>query len=189
MTAFALPLITPRLNYSRIQQLVTSRNLCELDSQGTRSRDPAEVLQKKKDELLVDREGVAHSAGYKSPPGQPGRPNSGGYNLERTLLEECAWTKDKFDTVQNQVRRLANKNLNPRVCYQMQNPDEVKKLCKQISVIHGLDGYEKFWPIKAMLKLHLKASSEAYRKEHMLNKPRPRYNAGSTSEEELGDRQ
>ncbi|KAJ7482932.1 hypothetical protein B0H11DRAFT_1915012 [Mycena galericulata] len=103
---------------------------------------------------------------YKTPPGQPGRPNSGGFNLKRKLLQDCEWTREAYNTIQADVHSLAKANLDTSQSYQHQNNEKLRKLCKEIAEKHDLRRYEDFWPIRAMLKLYLKTSSETHRRAH-----------------------
>ncbi len=36
---------------------------------------------------------------YDLPPRQPGRPNSGGYSMEKKLVNECGWSKEEFESI------------------------------------------------------------------------------------------
>lgn len=44
------------------------------------------------------------------PRGQPNRPGSGGYNLEKHLTEQCKWTREQFLEVQARICILIGKN-------------------------------------------------------------------------------
>ncbi|KAJ7730580.1 hypothetical protein B0H16DRAFT_1733736 [Mycena metata] len=101
---------------------------------------------------------------YKTPLGQPGRPNCGGYNLEHKLLQDCAWTREMYDAVQVHVHLLAKRDLDLTKSYQQQNTDKLRKLCQEIVENYKLHQYQDSWPIRAMLKLYLKASSESHRR-------------------------
>ncbi|KAK7013878.1 hypothetical protein R3P38DRAFT_3206445 [Favolaschia claudopus] len=70
---------------------------------------------------------------YKAPTGQPGRPNSGGYNLEHKLIQECEWTPEFYVAVQSHVQTLARRNLDISKSYQGQNPDKLKTLCEEVA--------------------------------------------------------
>ncbi|KAJ7730561.1 hypothetical protein B0H16DRAFT_1469533 [Mycena metata] len=185
-----LPSITPRLGYNSLQRLVGLRTDGEISTHAftnvgrnaALTQDVVGVCSTVNSTMDGTMTTARPKHKYKSPSGQPGRPNSGGYNLENTLLQECHWTKDKFQRVQIDVHGLAKQTLVTRLSYQMQDPKDVKRLCAQISAIHELREYEDFWPVRAMLKLFLKAKSEAYRRKHCLN--RPRRITGDTTEEE-----
>ncbi|KAJ7482904.1 hypothetical protein B0H11DRAFT_1914986 [Mycena galericulata] len=180
-SAGPLPCITPRLDYANIQRIVDLRNrqsihICpgpDKPVRGEHAEDQSGVGKLPQKDTGSELTSLPHK--YKAPPGQPGRPNSGGYSLEYTLLQQYRWTKEKLNCVQDHVQRLARNQLVTKLSYQMQDPGDVKKLCKEITAQHDLAGYEDYWPIRAMLKLYLKSKSEVYRRKHMLNKPRPQH--------------
>ncbi|KAJ6546681.1 hypothetical protein DFH09DRAFT_1506355 [Mycena vulgaris] len=110
-------------------------------------------------------EDVLPSGCYKEPHGQPGRPNSGGYSLEPTLIEVGKWTKDAFTLIQSDVHYAADRDLDTAKSFQFQDAQKVTKLCKAMATKYGMEEqYEDYWPYRAMLKMHLKNRSEAHRK-------------------------
>ncbi|PPQ82854.1 hypothetical protein CVT26_008104 [Gymnopilus dilepis] len=88
------------------------------------------------------------------PCGEPGRPGSGGYNIESVLI---GWTAELILEVKNYVKNNTGIMLDETKRYGKQKPP-----AKQRFPI--IDKYENHWPIRDMLKLHLKAASRAYRK-------------------------
>jgi hypothetical protein len=114
-SAGLLPSITPRLDYDSIRRLVALRNpqesAYERFGEGT-INNPTDILPLHSEVVATDKSPISASIEifpkkkYKSPAGQPGRPNSGGYNLEQTLLRECNWTENKFQTVQVRARQI-----------------------------------------------------------------------------------
>jgi hypothetical protein len=83
---------------------------------------------------------------------------------------------------QTYVHRLAVKNLNRRVPYEQQNSQRLNKLCKKVQVLSysqitstdtetqaakkfNLEDYEDCWPIRWMLRVHLRRSSKFYAKD------------------------
>ncbi|KAJ7175583.1 hypothetical protein C8R46DRAFT_1030621 [Mycena filopes] len=104
------------------------------------------------------------SGKYAAPTGQPGRPNSGGYHLEQKLIHEYNWTKERFSAIQKQLEISKS--------YQYQDTDTMGNLCHKLSGEHDLGGYDDYWPLRAMFKLYLKTSSQAYRRaQRVSSKP------------------
>ncbi|KAK0447560.1 hypothetical protein EV421DRAFT_1733426 [Armillaria borealis] len=98
-------------------------------------------------------------------PGQPGRPNSGGYSMEKKLVNECGWSKEEFERITAEVHALAKTHLDTAVCYKRQADYKVARICKQMIEKHEmLKPFVQCWPIRDMLKLHLKTTSEAHRR-------------------------
>ncbi|KAJ7148280.1 hypothetical protein C8R46DRAFT_1044828 [Mycena filopes] len=171
-----LPYITPRLSYNSLQQIVAfrdnqNRNMIDHLTLTACPRPPVAVVKKENNQEpppLTSEPIMRYK--YRKPHGQPGRPNSGGYNLENVLLEQCNWSREVFQRIQKRVQHLAERRLITNQSFQAQDTKSVKK----VSTEYGLSDYEDFWPITAMLKLYLKARSEAYRKDNLLSRRRPR---------------
>ncbi|KAJ7153726.1 hypothetical protein C8R46DRAFT_1042108 [Mycena filopes] len=135
-----LPHITPRLSYNSLQEIVASRT-----NQDRRIAQPTSMVllphavfvpkNEEKEEFHPPTPNSLMTYKYKKPQGQPGRPNSGGYNLENVLLEQCNWSREFFQRIQHasqkQVQCLAEKNLVTKQSFQTQDFKSVKKLCRE----------------------------------------------------------
>ncbi|KNZ78236.1 hypothetical protein J132_01447 [Termitomyces sp. J132] len=67
------------------------------------------------------------------PNGEPGRPNSGGFNLSSELVK-TGWTIQTVECFLEDVYELAKKKLDLTKSYQKQDNNEIKKLCKEVHV-------------------------------------------------------
>ncbi|KAJ7177773.1 hypothetical protein C8R46DRAFT_1212503 [Mycena filopes] len=104
------------------------------------------------------------------PPGEPNRPGSGGYSLEKYMVESCGWTKDEFAEVQARVQELAEGKLDVNLSFQKQVTSTLLWISEAFQVKKKFPvtrGYEQCWPIRDMLKVYLKSTSEAYRRRRM----------------------
>ncbi|KAJ6557675.1 hypothetical protein B0H19DRAFT_1070303 [Mycena capillaripes] len=137
-SARPVPSITARMNREEIEQIIGYKSPLE-------------------DPMLP--------AKYREPPGQPNRPLSGGYGLEAHLVDKCEWTKSQFKEVQAEVHQLAAQKLDVTTCYQKQKKHTIQHICDEVKknhpIAHGFDGC---WPIRDMLMVHLKNTSEAERR-------------------------
>ncbi|KAJ3500744.1 hypothetical protein NLJ89_g9655 [Agrocybe chaxingu] len=97
------------------------------------------------------------------PPGEPGRPNSGGYNIESELR---GWTPALIADVNQLVKRKADEHLEIGRSYSRQRPADITTVCllikKEFPVVNK---YQNYWPIRDMLKLYLKYMAEKEKKE------------------------
>jgi hypothetical protein len=109
-----LPAITPRVNLSLLGNSIPPRNanLAEReltpseDGEGGSQVDDGESEMSELSELGSDidnGEALRPAQKIPKPPGEPGRPNSGGYSIEDALV---SWGKDEFGkvTVSNNTR-------------------------------------------------------------------------------------
>ncbi|KAJ7851997.1 hypothetical protein B0H13DRAFT_2359732 [Mycena leptocephala] len=104
------------------------------------------------------------------PPGQPNRPGSGGYNLEKHLVQKSGWTQEQFLEVQNKVHTLAGEKLDVSNSYQKQRKATINSICEAVKKEHSIArGFEHSWVITDMLKVYLKKTSEASRKRKLRN--------------------
>ncbi|SJL08829.1 uncharacterized protein ARMOST_12200 [Armillaria ostoyae] len=95
------------------------------------------------------------------PPGEPGRPKSGGYNLEQAL----GWPDAIYQQV-NHVHREAHRRLETRKSFKNQSVEEIQAICDSAVNEHSiLRVYENAWPVRDMLKLRLKYTSEKSRRQ------------------------
>ncbi|KDR77444.1 hypothetical protein GALMADRAFT_138555 [Galerina marginata CBS 339.88] len=96
------------------------------------------------------------------PSGEPGRPGSGGYSIDDAL---ASWGKEEVLKVNKLVKKLADLKLDKTKSYSKQNSKKVNDICQEVSRHHDIiEKYEDFWPIRGMLKMHLKTTSEAHRR-------------------------
>ncbi|PBK84997.1 hypothetical protein ARMGADRAFT_1087908 [Armillaria gallica] len=75
---------------------------------------------------------------YDLPPGQLGQPNSGGYSMEKKLVNECGWSKEEFESITAEVHALTKTHLNTAVCYKRQADYKVAHICKQMINKHKM---------------------------------------------------
>ncbi|KAJ7020975.1 hypothetical protein C8F04DRAFT_1195966 [Mycena alexandri] len=85
------------------------------------------------------------------PRGQPNRPGSGGYNLEKHMVELCGWTQNQFLDIQGKVHALAGEKLDVKQEYPITR------------------GFDQSWVIRDMLKVYLKNTSETHRRRRPRN--------------------
>ncbi|KAK0488160.1 hypothetical protein EDD18DRAFT_1110527 [Armillaria luteobubalina] len=106
----------------------------------------------------LDEEGVDDEVKtIPKPPGEPGRPKSGGYNLEQAL----SWPDAIYQQVVNHVHREAHRRLETRKSFKNQKAEEIQAICDAAVNDHSiLRVYENAWPVRDMLKLRLKYTSE-----------------------------
>lgn len=130
------------------------------------------------------------------PPGEAGRSNSGGFNLEKAL----GWEEEKYNNLtvrpqtnvrigltsgQKYLNDLVGKKLDVQKSFSSQKPEIVKDVIQIVSRLLRLlkkevlkscqvnrkfkiEGvYDKDWPVREALKLRLKYTSEAARKQHL----------------------
>ncbi|CAK5282243.1 unnamed protein product [Mycena citricolor] len=118
---------------------------------------------------------------YEIPQGQPGKQGRGGYDLENKLKGECHWSAEEYEEVGSLVLELAPKYLNQDVCFRRNKTLPIAALCLEVRrfILHVpnphlsrlkvlekhpfLRPYRDHWPIKAFIKLHLKATSRKHR--------------------------
>ncbi|KAJ7211122.1 hypothetical protein B0H12DRAFT_1242610 [Mycena haematopus] len=99
------------------------------------------------------------------PPGEPNRPGSGGYSIEKHLVDKCGWTKEEFLEVRNKVHELADEKLNTSVTYSKQMAATINSICETVKKEHAIArGYEKCWVTREMLKVYLKNGAETARR-------------------------
>ncbi|KAG5328218.1 hypothetical protein C0989_010792 [Termitomyces sp. Mn162] len=65
------------------------------------------------------------------PNGEPGRPNSGGFNLSSELVK-TGWTIQTVERFSEDVYELAKKKLDLTKSYRKQDNNEIKKLCEEV---------------------------------------------------------
>ncbi|KAJ3517896.1 hypothetical protein NLJ89_g212 [Agrocybe chaxingu] len=63
------------------------------------------------------------------PAGEPGRPHSGGYNLENELQ---GWAPDLFTNINKFVKQKADAHLDTTISYSRQKPSEVTAVCLMV---------------------------------------------------------
>ena len=129
------------------------------------------------------------------PQGEPGCPNCGGYSIENELrgwspdllenvtvsLVLCLFPS--LNSWQRFVKKAANEKLDTTQSYVKQKSATVTEICVLASLelyIYSLSNslffkakkhyaiinkYENYWPIRDILKLHLKYTSETYQKQ------------------------
>ncbi|KAF8798502.1 hypothetical protein BYT27DRAFT_7218353 [Phlegmacium glaucopus] len=97
------------------------------------------------------------------PRGQAGHPGSGGYSLDIVLQK---WGSSLIADVNKLVKQKADQLLDTSHSYRMQNSAEIDDICIIIGNTFPIVAkYQKHWPVRDMLKQHLKYTSESSRKE------------------------
>ncbi|KAF8222692.1 hypothetical protein L208DRAFT_1320870, partial [Tricholoma matsutake] len=94
------------------------------------------------------------------PTREPGRPGSGGFCVEDSLVKTHGWSEDSQETIQVEAR----KELNTTISYCGHSKHTIQKICTKL--YHHwpeLKNYEGCWPVHSILKLALKYSTEASR--------------------------
>ncbi|KAJ7464962.1 hypothetical protein B0H11DRAFT_1922383 [Mycena galericulata] len=171
-----LPPITARMSQEELEQLIGDIPPAKSASQTASVPEdvPHDNLSAASDLHASGRTEEAPGSSARSPPlgkhrlkppGQPNRPGSGGYNLEKHLLEQCGWTQEDFQEVQKRVHALATERLDVSKCYRDQRGATVTAICEAVKKDHAIArGFEHCWVIKDMLIIHLKNTSEASRR-------------------------
>ncbi|KDR74585.1 hypothetical protein GALMADRAFT_141597 [Galerina marginata CBS 339.88] len=169
------PLVTHRLEFDRqADRQPTSkkpqlerRELTPSDagSEGNENKD--KDLESELSDLTDSEEEATQSITSKSkkipkPAGEPGRPGSGGYSIDDAL---ASWGKEEVLKVNKLVKKLADLKLDNTKSYNKQNGRKVNNICEEVARHHDIiQKYDDFWPIRGMLKMHLKTTSEVHRR-------------------------
>ncbi|KJA14388.1 hypothetical protein HYPSUDRAFT_208735 [Hypholoma sublateritium FD-334 SS-4] len=100
------------------------------------------------------------------PPGEAGRANSGGYNLQ----EKLGWDEKRFKEFTTYINETSEKLLVPNLCFSKQEPKALEKVFRMTAKEFKIeDAYEKDWLIREAYKLHLKYTLE-YAKKKVVRK-------------------
>ncbi|PPR05294.1 hypothetical protein CVT26_011617 [Gymnopilus dilepis] len=87
------------------------------------------------------------------PQGEPGRPRSGGYTLKKVLR---GWGDD-LKIITGFVKEQADLTLDTATCYKSQPALAITAICETTAKrFPVLDKYENNWPVRDILKAHLK---------------------------------
>ncbi|KAG6819087.1 hypothetical protein H0H93_015600 [Arthromyces matolae] len=126
-----------------------------------------------------DNLGEATSKLIPHPRGEPGRPNSGGFNLG-VELNKYGWSKDSFTKMTEAVDAMAREKLDFTKSYSKQDKKAIQEICTKESA--GTDvvwemkkdknwatlkNYEKCWPVICILKSKLKNGVAAARRNEV----------------------
>jgi len=96
------------------------------------------------------------------PRGQAGHPGSGGYSLDVVLRK---WGSSLIGDVNKLVKQKADQLLDTNHSYRMQDPSDIEDVCHIVEKTYPIVAkYQSAWPVKDMLKQHLKYTSESARK-------------------------
>ncbi|KDR65527.1 hypothetical protein GALMADRAFT_148634 [Galerina marginata CBS 339.88] len=96
------------------------------------------------------------------PAGEPGRPGSGGYSIDDAL---ASWGKEEVLKVNKLVKKFADLKLDKTKSYSKQSGRKVNDICEDVARHHDIiRKYDDFWPIRGMLKMYLKTTSEVHRR-------------------------
>ncbi|KAK7056779.1 hypothetical protein VNI00_002496 [Paramarasmius palmivorus] len=91
------------------------------------------------------------------PPGEAGHPNNGGYSLESTLITAHGWSKMIYDLINSQTKALAQGLLDGTKNYKDQEEPLKTEICDLLTADFSfLSDYVECWPVRDMLKAHLK---------------------------------
>ncbi|KAF8950172.1 hypothetical protein BDZ97DRAFT_1934475 [Flammula alnicola] len=163
-----LPIITPRVNLPlpcvnvrgnpEERELTLSEDGIPEENSPENGPSRADDGESELSELETDIESdelIRPAQKIPKPSGEPGRPNSGGYCIEDALM---SWGKDEFGKVVRFTKKIADAKLDQTKSYSKQ--DRVK-VARNYPIV---DKYEDRWPVRGILKMHLKATSENFRK-------------------------
>ncbi|TFK17177.1 hypothetical protein FA15DRAFT_711064 [Coprinopsis marcescibilis] len=97
----------------------------------------------------------------KKPPGEPGRPNSGRFNIEQAM----GWTKEDYSKLQAFVATECEVELDTEQSIANQEEKKIKLVCiSAAKTFPGLKQFKDAWPVRSLIKLQLKKTSEQARK-------------------------
>ncbi|KAF8963377.1 hypothetical protein BDZ97DRAFT_1919816 [Flammula alnicola] len=179
----ALPRLTPRTEFNE-QQLIRPPAGSENDIMTSRQprrvsfavadRDPTQEQDESRSlspPIIAGSSSAGPSTPIQTkipkPNGEPGRPGSGGYCLDSTLLNTYNWSQERLDRLASDVRKEAKKKLDMTKSYRYQNAARMKEICEKMmepDLYPELQGYDNCWPVRSFLKLALKYKSEATRR-------------------------
>ncbi|KAG5349106.1 hypothetical protein C0989_005842 [Termitomyces sp. Mn162] len=103
------------------------------------------------------------------PHGEPGRPNSGGFNLAIELAK-TGWSRKSVEQLAETVHAVAQERLDLTKCYRKQDKRDVKKICDEMIKDKNwpkLKDYEGCWPVLCILKSKLKNGAAAARRNEL----------------------
>ncbi|KDQ25866.1 hypothetical protein PLEOSDRAFT_1085232 [Pleurotus ostreatus PC15] len=111
---------------------------------------------------------VGNSVKIPKPVGEPGRrPERGGFPLKQQLVSVERWEEKTYEEIQAAVRKAALATLNPSLSFKFQDKHRIDLICaKMVKKWSFLDQYEDNWPVKSILKIVLKYTSERARKDN-----------------------
>ncbi|KAF8868606.1 hypothetical protein CPB84DRAFT_1857371 [Gymnopilus junonius] len=101
------------------------------------------------------------------PPGEPGRPGSGGYSIDKVLVDDYNWTGEAVAPLTEAVHHEVRTNLNVTVSFQGQSKEKVAEICQKMQEPDKwlqLEKYEDCWPVISIIKLAIKYKAEATRR-------------------------
>ncbi|KAK7024625.1 hypothetical protein VNI00_016129 [Paramarasmius palmivorus] len=91
------------------------------------------------------------------PHGEAAHPNKGGYSLERTLVDIHRWSKPGYDVINGQTKGLTSSILDTTKNYRDQDESAKDHICDLlVNDFPFLADYVNCWPIRDMIKAHLK---------------------------------
>ncbi|KAL0564900.1 hypothetical protein V5O48_017132, partial [Marasmius crinis-equi] len=107
----------------------------------------------------------SESEGYKipKPPGESGRPGSGGYNLEGKL----GWEKKKYQDVKVLVKRKTLAHCDRTKGFHEQEEGALNKVRQEVAAKYSFlaKDYDEFWPIDDMIRSALKYERQQTRRK------------------------
>ncbi|RXW11617.1 hypothetical protein EST38_g14237, partial [Candolleomyces aberdarensis] len=150
-----MPLITPDIEFKFTKETFNSQRLT-LKVKAAVFQD---VLSSEDDEQSSTvGDGLSLIA---KPPGEPGRPNSGGFGLEQAL----GWPLKEVKNLSVWVGKQAEEKLDVSQGFSGQDTNAIEDICLLATVNFPiLKQYELCWPVRSILKLKLKTTSEKARK-------------------------
>ncbi|KAF8869256.1 hypothetical protein CPB84DRAFT_1755305 [Gymnopilus junonius] len=66
------------------------------------------------------------------PPGEPGRPGSGGYSIDKVLVDDYNWTGEAVAALTEAVHHEVRTNLNVTVSFRGQSKEKVAEICRKM---------------------------------------------------------
>ncbi|KAL5525009.1 hypothetical protein ACEPAF_8878 [Sanghuangporus sanghuang] len=96
------------------------------------------------------------------PRGEPGRPQSGGYNVESAM----GWEKSEYDGFRKGVVTLVKALLDETKTLTEQDPSQIREALKMFP---RLLAFEDEWPVIDVAKIHLQHSAAKHRKAEAID--------------------
>ncbi|KAJ2924030.1 hypothetical protein H1R20_g13066, partial [Candolleomyces eurysporus] len=152
----SLPLITPEINFKFTRESFHAQKLMPEVKVAV-----FQDIQCGEEDVQSSAIGSGGPALIAKPPGEPGRPNSGGFGLEQAL----GWPSRELKALSEWVGKQAEEKLDISQGFSGQDSDAIEDVCiLAIARFPALRQYELCWPVRSILKLKLKATSEKARK-------------------------
>ncbi|KAF8887898.1 hypothetical protein CPB84DRAFT_1849795 [Gymnopilus junonius] len=169
-----LPVLTARTEFrpedltaTRVQDAVAPRRVVIFQDPATDQVTPSPVDSPS--ETLTNNITPSSSLGpdttkIPKPPGEPGRPGSGRYSIDKVLVDDYNWTGEAVAALTEAVRHEVRTSLNVTVSFRGQSKEKVAEICQKMQEPDKwpqLEKYEDCWPVISIIKLAVKYKAEA----------------------------